>query len=55
MNSKSAKVAPARSASAIPSPVATFGLVDWANTCPTPPVAKITTGASTAPTPSCIP
>ena len=51
-NSRSATAAPARSASAMPSPVATDGLVERLNTWPSPPVARTTAGASTAPTPS---
>ena len=54
-NSRSATRAPARSARATPSPVATAGLVVCAKTWPMPPVARTTAGASTAPTPSCWP
>ena len=41
MNSTSATAAPARSASAMPSPVDTAGLVVTAKSCPAPPVATI--------------
>ena len=51
-NSRSRSVAPARSASAIPSPVDTAGLVDCAKTCPSPPLASTTARQRTAPTPS---
>ena len=51
-NSRSRSVAPARSASAIPSPVATAGFVVWAKTWPSPPLASTTARHSTAPTPS---
>ena len=43
-NSRSATAAPARSASAMPSPVATDGFVDRLNTWPRPPVASTTAG-----------
>ena len=51
-NSRSRRVAPARSASAIPSPVDTAGLVVWENTWPSPPLASTTARQCTAPTPS---
>ena len=51
-NSRSRRVAPARSARAIPSPVETLGLVDWENTWPRPPEASTTARQCTAPTPS---
>ena len=51
-NSRSRSTAPARSATAIPSPVETAGLVVWENTWPSPPLASTTARHSTAPTPS---
>ncbi len=54
-NSRSLTSAPARSASATPSPVETDGLVVAEKTWPMPPVARTTAGAWTAPTPSCWP
>ena len=51
-NSRSRRVAPARSASAMPSPVETAGLVVWENTWPRPPEASTTARQWTAPTPS---
>ena len=51
-NSRSRSTAPARSASAIPSPVETDGFVVAENTCPRPPLASTTARQSTAPTPS---
>ena len=51
-NSRSRSTAPARSASAIPSPVETAGLVDWEKTWPRPPLASTTARQCTAPTPS---
>ena len=51
-NSTSPSTAPARSAAAIPSPVACAGLVDERNTWPMPPVASTTARPSAAPTPS---
>ncbi len=51
-NSRSRSTAPARSASAIPSPVETAGLVVWENTWPRPPLASTTARQRTAPTPS---
>ena len=51
-NSRSRRVAPARSASAMPSPVDTAGLVVWENTWPRPPEASTTARQWTAPTPS---
>ena len=51
-NSRSRRVAPARSASAMPSPVDTAGLVVWENTWPRPPEASTTARQRTAPTPS---
>ncbi len=51
-NSRSRSTAPARSASAIPSPVATAGLVVAENTWPIPPLASTTARHRTAPTPS---
>ena len=48
-NSRSRSGAPARSASAIPSPVATAGLVVWENTWPSPPLASTTARHSTWP------
>ena len=55
MNSTSAIPAPARNASATPSPVETGGFVVWAKTCPNPPVPKITARPSARPTPSRLP
>ena len=55
MNSTSATFAPARKASATPSPVDTDGLVVCANTCPNPPVANTTAFAIPLPTPSRLP
>src|SRR5436305_4340713 len=54
-NSMSVTTAPARSASATPSPVDTTGLVVAANTWPMPPVARTTARARIAPTPSSVP
>ena len=54
-NSRSRSRAPARIASAMPSPVDTLGFVDWLNTCPRPPEASTTARHRTAPTPSCWP
>ncbi|AOW88351.1 hypothetical protein BC342_19480 [Streptomyces olivaceus] len=54
-NSRSLTSAPARRASATPSPVETDGLVVAEKTWPMPPVARTTAGAWTAPTPSCRP
>ncbi len=54
-NSRSRRRAPARSATAIPSPVDTLGLVDWLKTWPRPPEARTTARQCTAPTPSCWP
>ena len=51
-NSRSRSVAPARSASAIPSPVETAGLVVCEKTWPSPPLASTTARQRTAPTPS---
>ena len=51
-NSRSRSTAPARSARAIPSPVATAGLVVAEKTWPSPPLASTTARHSTAPTPS---
>ena len=51
----SVTAAPARSASATPSPVDTTGLVVAAKTWPIPPVASTTARARTAPTPSSAP
>ena len=51
-NSRSRSTAPARSASAMPSPVETDGLVVAENTWPRPPLASTTARQSTAPTPS---
>ena len=45
-------MAPARSASAMPSPVDTAGLVVWEKTWPRPPLAMTTARQRTAPTPS---
>ncbi|CAB4533850.1 unannotated protein [freshwater metagenome] len=55
MNSTSATFAPARNASATPSPVDTDGFVVCANTWPKPPVAKTTALPSARPTPSRLP
>ena len=52
MNSTSETFAPARSASATPSPVETDGLVVCENTCPSPPVASTTARPIARPTPS---
>ena len=54
-NSRSRTVAPARSAIAVPSPVATAGLVVWEKTWPSPPLASTTARQWTAPTPSICP
>ena len=51
-NSRSRTVAPARSAIAVPSPVATAGLVVCEKTWPRPPLASTTARQCTAPTPS---
>ena len=51
----SVTAAPARSASATPSPVDTAGLVVDAKTWPMPPVARTTARARIAPTPSSAP
>ncbi len=51
-NSRSRTRAPARIATAIPSPVDTLGLVDWLKTWPRPPEARTTARQCTAPTPS---
>ncbi len=51
-NSRSRRVAPARSARAIPSPVLTGGLVVCEKTWPRPPAARTTARQCTAPTPS---
>ena len=48
MNSMSATATPARSAIAMPSPVASTGLVVTANTCPAPPVVTRTLVARTS-------
>ena len=54
-NSTSVTTAPARSASATPSPVETDGLVVDEKTWPSPPVASTTARARIAPTPSSLP
>ena len=51
-NSRSRRVAPARSAIAMPSPVDTAGFVVCENTWPSPPLASTTARQWTAPTPS---
>ena len=51
MNSRSLTATPAQSASAIPSPVDPVGLVVALYSCPSPPVARTTDGAWTAPMP----